>query len=231
MAESKTYFNVAHEETYHDGQTIFEEGNSGDWVYVVLSGAVEVSKRVDGTRFVLSVIQPGEVFGELALIGAVKRTATTRAIGQTKVGIIDRKFLDKDFNKLSADFRNVLVVMVARFIKMMDRSREFAVRSDERVTKTIALKFRNHQSFVHACSANISSSGLFIKTDSPLPVGERFSLHIEIPDVAEVLKVPCDVVWTREKAEDGRPAGMGVKFCETPEKDSRILRQFIAKTT
>ena len=58
MAESKPYFNITHEESYHDGQTIFEEGNSGDWVYVVLSGAVEVSKRVDGSRFVLSVIQP-----------------------------------------------------------------------------------------------------------------------------------------------------------------------------
>jgi uncharacterized protein (TIGR02266 family) len=231
MAESKPYFNITHEESYHDGQTIFEEGNSGDWVYVVLSGAVEVSKRVDGSRFVLSVIQPGEVLGELALVGAVKRTATTRAMGQTKLGIIDRELLDKDFNKLSSDFRNVLVVMVTRFVKMLDRSREFAVRSDERVTKTIALKFQNRQSFVNAYSANISSSGLFIKTDSPLPVGEPLSLQIEIPDVAEALKFRCEVVWTREKAEDNKPAGMGVKFCETSEKDSQILKQFIANTS
>ena len=76
----------------------------------------------------------------------MKRTATTRAVGQTKLGIIDRELLDKDFNKLSSDFRNVLVVMVARFVKMLDRSREFAVRSNERVTKTIALKFQNRQS-------------------------------------------------------------------------------------
>jgi len=123
--ESNPYFNIALEETYKDGEVIFEEGNSGDWVYVVLSGAVEVSKAVDGTRFVLSVLKPGEVCGELALIGAVKRTATTRAIGGTTVGIIDRSFLDREFNKLSADFRTVLIVMVERFIKTMDRAREF----------------------------------------------------------------------------------------------------------
>ena len=120
------YFNIALEESYHDGDVIFKEGNSGDWVYVVLSGAVEVSKAVDGARFVLSILKSGEVFGELALIGAVKRTATTRAIGRTTVGIIDKGFLDREFNKLSTDFRTVLVAMVDRFIKTMDRAREFS---------------------------------------------------------------------------------------------------------
>ena len=119
------YFNIALEESYHDGEVIFKEGNFGDWVYVVLSGTVEVSKAVEGTTSVLSILKPGEVFGELALIGAVKRTATTRAIGRTTVGIIDRGFLDREFNKLSTDFRTVLVAMVERFIKTMDRAREF----------------------------------------------------------------------------------------------------------
>ena len=73
----------------------------------------------------MSILKPGEVFGELALIGAVRRTATTRAIGKTTVGIIDRAFLDREFNKLSTDFRAVLVAMVERFIKTMDRSRDF----------------------------------------------------------------------------------------------------------
>ena len=123
--KTNPYLNVVLEETYEDGEVIFKEGNSGDWVYVVLSGAVEVSKAVDGARFVLSILKSGEVFGELALIGAVKRTATTRAIGRTTVGIIDKGFLDREFNKLSTDFRTVLVAMVDRFINTMDRAREF----------------------------------------------------------------------------------------------------------
>ena len=43
---SSPYFNIALEETYEDGEIIFKEGNSGDWVYVVLSGAIEFSKVV-----------------------------------------------------------------------------------------------------------------------------------------------------------------------------------------
>jgi CRP-like cAMP-binding protein len=123
--KANPFLNIVLEETYEDGEIIFKEGNSGDWVYVVLSGAVEVSKATDGTRYVLSTLKPGDVFGELALIGAVRRTATTRAIGRTVVGIIDRAFLDREFNKLSTDFRTVLVAMVERFIKTMDRAREF----------------------------------------------------------------------------------------------------------
>jgi uncharacterized protein (TIGR02266 family) len=227
--KSDPYFNIALEETYSDGQIIFEEGNSGDWVYVVLSGAVEVSKTVNGNRFVLSTLQPGEVFGELALIGAVKRTASTRALGETRVGIITRELLDKEFDKLSTDFRNVLVVMVERFIKMLDRSRDFATRSEERVNKSISLKFHDRQNFVNAYSADISSGGLFIKTDSPFPVGEHFSLELEIPDVAEALEVMCEVVWTRDKTQDAiaKPTGMGVKFCEMSESHSEIVKQYM----
>jgi uncharacterized protein (TIGR02266 family) len=208
--KSIPYFNIALEETYRDGQIIFEEGNSGDWIYVVLSGAVEISKTINGNRFVLSTLQPGDVFGELALIGAVKRTATSRAVGETRVGIINRELLDKEFNKLSSDFRNVLVLMVERFITMLDRSRDFATRSEERVTKSLSLRFHDGQSFVNAYSVNISSGGLFIETDSPLPVGERFSLELEIPDVAEALEATCEVVWARDKtkAAIGKPTGI-----------------------
>jgi len=38
-------FQTAIEEKYTDGQIIFKEGSSGDWIYVIESGAVEISKK------------------------------------------------------------------------------------------------------------------------------------------------------------------------------------------
>jgi len=223
--EFTSYDNITLEETYKDGDMIFEEGSSGDWVYVVLSGSVEISKTVGEKTFVLNTLGPGEIFGELSLIGDVKRTATTRAKGDTTVGVIDRAFLSDEFNKLTAAFRPILVTIVERFVMMMERTRGFASRKEERVKKALSLKYKNRQAFVQAYTRDISGGGLYIKTDKPLEIGEEFLLKLQIPDVEEALQINCQVVWAREQTEDPKekPTGMGVKFCEMTEKDTEIL--------
>lgn len=223
--EFTSYDNITLEETYKDGDIIFEEGSSGDWVYVVLSGSVEISKTVGENTFVLNTLGPGEIFGELSLIGDVKRTATTRANGDTTVGVIDRVFLSDEFNKLTASFRPILVTIVERFIMMMERTRGFASRKEQRVKKALSLKYKDRQAFVKAYTKDISGGGLYIKTDKPLEIGEEFSLKLQIPDVEEALQIKCQVVWAREQTEDPKekPTGMGVKFCEMTEKDTEIL--------
>jgi CRP/FNR family cyclic AMP-dependent transcriptional regulator len=174
MMKYGSYENIASEEDYHAGQIIFKEGSSGDWVYVVLSGSVEVSKVIDGKKSILGVLEPGEIFGELALMGNIKRTATARAIGETTVGIIDRDFLDNEFNKLSSNFRTMLISFVHRYSNVMDRARNFAIRKDERVNESLSLKFKDHRAFLKACTENVSRGGLFIRTANPLEVGQRF---------------------------------------------------------
>ena len=111
---------VVAEENYQDGQIIFEEGNSGDWMYVVLSGNVEISKTVGGKKVIIKKLQPEEVFGELGFLGSIKRTATVRAVGETTVGVIDREFLTREFNKLSPEVRDILIAMVKRFKEIID---------------------------------------------------------------------------------------------------------------
>ncbi|MCK4486381.1 MAG: cyclic nucleotide-binding domain-containing protein, partial [Desulfobacterales bacterium] len=61
-------FDIASEETYQDGQIIIKEGSTGDWVYVILSGTVEISRTVGAKKFVIELLKPEEVFGELAFL-------------------------------------------------------------------------------------------------------------------------------------------------------------------
>ncbi len=126
MMDDIGFYNIASEEKFDDGEIIFEEGKSGDWVCIVLEGSVEVSKTVSGGKFILGKLGRGEIFGELALLGAVKRTATVRAISETTIGIIDREFLDKELNKMSSDLRSIVVSAAQRFKKVIDRIQGFS---------------------------------------------------------------------------------------------------------
>ena len=217
---------IASEENYKDGQIIFKEGRHGDWIYVVLSGSVEISKVVRGRKYIVSVLEPGEVFGELGYFGAIKRTATARAIGETTLGVIDRAFLDKEFNQLSGYFRNILVGLVKRFRNLIERAIEFSSRKEDRVQKRLPVTFQDGQSSVKAYTDNISSGGLFIRTERPLKEGEQFLLNLQLPDRPEPVRAKCEVLWTREQGEgENRPPGMAVRFREMTERDSRILKQ------
>jgi nitrite reductase/ring-hydroxylating ferredoxin subunit len=63
------------------GELIVEEGRTGNGLYVVLSGKVEVVKGLGGPNpHVAAVLGPGEPFGEMALLGDWRRSASVRAL-------------------------------------------------------------------------------------------------------------------------------------------------------
>jgi ATP-binding cassette subfamily B protein len=80
------------------GRTVFEEGDAGDRLYVIVRGQVEVVRRgPDGVPHPVSVLEPGDFFGEIALLEEVRRTATVRARTPCLLLTLDRR-----------DFRDLL---------------------------------------------------------------------------------------------------------------------------
>jgi putative ABC transport system ATP-binding protein len=62
------------------GETVFEQGDAGDLVYVVDGGEVEiVRRRVDADDELVTRIGPGSFFGELAPLFGLRRSACARA--------------------------------------------------------------------------------------------------------------------------------------------------------
>ena len=221
------------EDTYQDGHVLLKEGTSGNWLYVVLSGAVEISKMIDGKKYVIDVLRPGEIFGEVGFIGGKKRTATATAIGQTVIGVVDRSSLDAEFNELSSDFRAILLAMANRFEKMVNRVVEFSSRTDMRIQKTLSLTYKDDQAFISAYTSNISTGGLFVKTEKPLRLGDQFMLRLQLPALQEPIRVSCEVAWVRSVAEatGKEPAGMGLKFIEMTKGDREALKHYLGKVT
>lgn len=80
------------------GQTVFAYGDPGDSMYVLTSGAVELSvKTKTGEKLILETPREGDFFGEISLLDAGARTATAVAIADTEAIEVDRGDLDELF--------------------------------------------------------------------------------------------------------------------------------------
>lgn len=67
-------------ERYRAGEVIFRQGYPGDHAYIVQSGEVAIIKEHDdGSREQLAILKAGEMFGEIAVMDDVNRTATAQA--------------------------------------------------------------------------------------------------------------------------------------------------------
>lgn len=80
---------IVQERRFAAGQEIFREGSPGDGVYFVKSGLVEISAGTDARR-VFSRLGPGEIFGEMAVIELLPRSATASAAPATEVYFLPR---------------------------------------------------------------------------------------------------------------------------------------------
>jgi len=220
-------FLTANDETYQDGQVIFEEGSYGDWIYVIEEGTVELSKTIDTRKTVLEVLHKGDIFGELGFITKEPRTATARAVGTVVVGIVDQGFLIDEFNKLSGSFRTILNTIVSRLNKATEVSAQTKMRRDAaRVPKVLSLTYNTREELIKAYSENASKDGLFVKTTKPLPVGDRFFLKLKLPHQTEPIKIGCQVSWCRTQDEAPlKTPGMGVEFIQISSTDLEILNK------
>jgi len=90
-------------EQHESGAVIFSEGAVGDKMYLILSGAVRISREVPGMgEEALAVLRPGNYFGEMALIDDSPRSADAKAHEASEVFVIrkeeleDLLFVDRD---------------------------------------------------------------------------------------------------------------------------------------
>jgi CRP-like cAMP-binding protein len=71
---------VSQERKYSQGTAILREGEVGDSLFLISSGAVQVALRgTSGPAVALDIISTGEIFGEMAVLERRPRTATVTA--------------------------------------------------------------------------------------------------------------------------------------------------------
>ena len=71
------------------GTVLFEEGQPGDYMYVITRGEVEIRRKVGETERVLAVLPVGEFFGEMAILNARPRSATAVVRTDSRLLVIE----------------------------------------------------------------------------------------------------------------------------------------------
>ena len=84
-----------HSRTYREGEVIFVEGDIGRALFILESGAVELTRPAPGGKsVVLYQLKPGDFFGEMALLESLPRTATATATEKTHLHLLYKSKLD-----------------------------------------------------------------------------------------------------------------------------------------
>jgi uncharacterized membrane protein len=126
--------------SFDKGETIFEEGQPGDALYVVHNGRVQVFCHSDaGDKIVLGENENGDVFGEISLLDGGPRTASAVAVEPTMTLTIDRDRLYQLVQRQPHVAIDLLTVM-GRRLRSTDEllrshvSRNPNVEEEERLT-------------------------------------------------------------------------------------------------
>ncbi|MGD8797112.1 MAG: cyclic nucleotide-binding domain-containing protein [Desulfobacterales bacterium] len=116
------YSYVVDEEGFYDGDEIVQEGNHGDWIWVILEGIAEISKKIANGSIEILRIGDGAFLGSIAaLISAGRvRTATITAVGNVQLGMLDSQLLANELANVSADFKNILSSIDSRLKQVVE---------------------------------------------------------------------------------------------------------------
>ena len=129
---------VAKEIFYKKGSIIFEENSMADAFYIISKGIVEILKRGEnGVQEILAIKKDGDVFGEMAVIDDLPRSATIKA--RTDITLLK---LSKDiFNELLKSFSHISIE-IARSICSTVRSTNINyIRDLEKRNKQLKVAF------------------------------------------------------------------------------------------
>ena len=116
------YMYVVDEEEFNEGDDIVIEGNYGNWMWVILEGVVEISKKTAKGPLELLRLSDGAHLGSIASVlseGCVRK-ATARALGRVQLGMLDSQRLGTEFNGMSPELRGVVKSLDNRLKQITD---------------------------------------------------------------------------------------------------------------
>ena len=113
------------EKTFNDGEIIIREGDTGNTFFQLLGGKAAVYKNYGKDDEVqIAIFEPGQYFGEMAVIENYPRSATVVALGEAQVVEIAAEELNDYFTQNPEKIISIMEVFGSRIKKMTDDCNE-----------------------------------------------------------------------------------------------------------
>jgi len=110
--------------TYQPEDIIFCEHEPGDTFYLIQSGRVQIVKIIDEIEKNIDILQPGEIFGEMAILEEAPRSASAVALDQVKA----LEFNRENFEILMKGTPQIALKLLKLFTKRIyDQKRRFLI--------------------------------------------------------------------------------------------------------
>jgi len=110
--------------TFQPGEMIFSEFEPGDNFYLIQAGRVQLVKLIGDIEKTLDILQPSEMFGEMAILENSPRSATAIALDTVKV----LEFNSKNFDILMMGNPQIALKLLKMFCKRIyDSKRRFMI--------------------------------------------------------------------------------------------------------
>lgn len=101
----------AERKIYHDGETVFLQGDLSNGGYVLISGQVDLS--INGQEQAIESLGKNALIGELALISSNRRSANAKAKGEANLIFISREL----FRRMLSEYPELAGLLRARIQK------------------------------------------------------------------------------------------------------------------
>ncbi len=110
--------------TFQKNDILFCEFEPGDTFYLIQSGRVEITKIIDNIEKTIDILNPGEIFGEMAILEGAPRSASAIALDQVKV----LEFNRENFEILMMGNPQIALKLLKLFTKRIyDQKRRFMI--------------------------------------------------------------------------------------------------------
>lgn len=138
---------------FSHGQVVFSQGDDGEALYLVESGAVKIfAQSIDGREAIIGEVRAGETFGELVLVDGAPRSATATAVEDTVLLRLPRQAFN-DLLESDAAFRQSVLGALAHELRR-------------------ATSYLGELHFLDLCGRIASRLAEVARTTEPAPNGE-----------------------------------------------------------